>query len=113
MACPRPRLRRWEAIRLPLWKASTVVGVERTFTTCCTRVCGTLYQSVRHTVKVPIEGDVVIDVDGGHATTGSYRSSAGNIARAGFSRLRNRLDRDPSRLRKGRSFSRASSSRAT
>jgi hypothetical protein len=39
---PRLRSRRWEAIRLPLWKISTVVGMERTSTTCCTNVYGTL-----------------------------------------------------------------------
>src|SRR5262249_6143371 len=39
---PRSRPRTWAATRWPRWKISTVVGVERTSTTCCTSVYGTL-----------------------------------------------------------------------
>jgi len=36
-ACPRPRLRTWEATRVPLRRISTVNGVERIPTTSSTK----------------------------------------------------------------------------
>ena len=64
---PRPQRRRWEAMRRPLRKISTVVAVEADLDAL-------VHELVGDAVVVVLDGDVVVDVHGGVAPLGRARS---------------------------------------
>src|SRR6266496_2257999 len=70
-----------------------------------------LHQSVGHAVEVLVESDVVVDVDRGPRPLAHVEALGGQGRQSRFFQAVNRLARDPSRLRNGRSFSRTSNSR--
>ena len=70
-----------------------------------------LGELIGHAVPVVVELDVVVDVDAGRFPVAILVTLAGKGRSAGLSSDSNRLRREPSRLRKGRWFSRASNSR--